>query len=34
MGSWLGEAWEPTRLTFPCLLMIELPALTWFYETH
>jgi hypothetical protein len=30
----LGEAWEPARLTFPYLLMIGLPALTWFHETH
>jgi hypothetical protein len=30
----LGEAWEPARLTFPYLLMVGLPALTWFYETH
>ena len=30
----LGEIWEPSRLTFPYLLMIGLPALTWFYETH
>ena len=30
----LGEVWEPSRLTFPYLLMIGLPMLTWFYETH
>ncbi len=30
----LGEIWEPSRLTFPYLLMVGLPALTWFYETH
>ena len=30
----VGEAWEPSRLTFPYLLMIGLPALTWFHETH
>ena len=30
----VGEAWDPSRLTFPYLLMIGLPALTWFYETH
>jgi len=30
----MGEVWDPTRLTFPYLLMIGLPALAWFYETH
>jgi hypothetical protein len=29
-----GEVWDPFRFTFPYLLMIGLPALTWFYETH
>jgi hypothetical protein len=30
----VGEAWDPARLTYPYLLMVGLPALTWFYETH
>jgi len=30
----LSELWDPLRFTVPYLLMIILPVLTWWYETH
>jgi hypothetical protein len=28
----LCEVWDPARLTFPYLLMIGVPAMTFFYD--
>lgn len=30
----LSELWDPVRFTVPYLIMIILPVLTWWYETH
>jgi hypothetical protein len=30
----LSELWDPLRFTIPYLIMIILPFLTWWYETH